>query len=218
MSNSNSKNRFSSIATFTCAGMTLIYLITAISYLIINKLNDGGMTSAVISQVISYFISVIFYFLLTGDFLKSKSNFRYALNGMFVLVLCDYIIPLVFSSINLIIFNGVEGLIAVIILAISCAVAIAYFVLLVVDRKNESSKKSVQIAMIVLGAILVAGGLYNFISSTISYVNLIIKGTLNANQLVLTIFNLIVVIFNFLERFLYLLFPIALNQIRKSGY
>lgn len=209
---------FPRIATFTCAGMTIIYLINAIVFLITTKINGGATDSAFVMSVINYFINVIFYFALTGQFMRSKGNFANASNGIRILLLCNYIIPIILNGLTFILFNPLYSFYYLSGVVISFGTAIAYFVLFCVDRKKHGSSSGVQIAMIVLGAIMAASSLLQYGSLFISNILIIVNSNLNIYSIVNYSFNLIVYIFNFLETFLYLLFAIYLRKYTHLGY
>lgn len=209
---------FPKIATFTCAGMTIIYLINAIVYLITTKINGGTTDSTFISNVINYFINVIFYFSLTGQFMRSKDNFGYASNGIKILLICDYILPLILGGMMMIIVDPLSILTYFISVSISFGVAIAYFVLFCVDRKKGGASNGIHVAMIVLGAIMAAASLFTYGSLFVNTIILMLNSNLNVYSIVNYSFGLVTYVFQFLETFLYLLFAIYLKKYICLGY
>lgn len=209
------KMHFGNIATFACAGMTLVYLISAIVYVLVSQLN-GIEISSITNTIINYVINIVFFLLLTFTFSRVKDSFENAYQGILTLVLATFILPLIFGFISNL--GDVFGFISQL---LSSIVGIIYFIILILDHKNRGAKhKPYEITLIVLGCIIAAFGLLVFISS-ISFNISYIKGAFqngNVFYIVSGIISIVVGFFEFLIDILYLGYALGLRKARKYNY
>lgn len=119
---------FASIVTFILALFEVINLVFTI-------LENPGNVSNALYDVILNIISIMFYLFISAYFRRSNVNFGYAFSAIFSLLLCDYIIPLIFQIITM-------GVISIIFIlsSVSAVISVVYFIIMLLENKKRSNK------------------------------------------------------------------------------
>lgn len=119
---------FASIVTFILALFEVINLVFTI-------LENPGNVSNALYDVILNIISIMFYLFISAYFRRSNVNFTYAFSAIFSLLLCDYIIPLIFQIITM-------GVISIIFIlsSVSAVISVVYFIIMLLENKKRSNK------------------------------------------------------------------------------
>jgi len=212
------KKNFITLGIFFCSGMTIINLVCAIIVSLIAS-KEGTSLSSYIYDVISYGINTLFYLYLTNTFYKAKNNFGYCSQAIYVLLLCNYIVPLVLNLIEILASNIITGVWGLGIITLSSICAIVYFILLLVSFRKGLSKK-INISLIVFGSILAFLSFSNFsIELFFIIFSYVIDNTVfSMYSIALDICIVVVSFFTFLESFLYMGFAITLYRERNNNY
>ena len=209
------KTSISQIGTVACVGLCLIILASTIFSLVSGYINDKENINTLITPSINGIINVLFYFIVSGYFTKSKKNFGFAYNAMIILLLSDFVIPFVFQLFEGIIFDPLNIVSFLFGSVFSLGVGIAYFIIMLIDNKYGGTKKALSITLLILGIIL-------FVFSFVSSVTTIITCSFMFNTDLLNnigiIISIIYVIFSFLATSLYFFFPLYLRRYRKLGF
>lgn len=147
------RNNFALFGFITSLVLALLQVVSLIM-LIFNNL---GNAQAVIVDAFSLIISVAFYLFIAFYFKKSKLNFGYAFSALFSLLLCDYIIPLIFDYIESI-FS-----LSIIFPSIIALLAVVYFIFMLLETKNRNKKylTTLKVIGIIFGVAALGLGIYN---------------------------------------------------------
>lgn len=209
------KTSISLLGTVACVGLCLIILISTIFSLISHYLTDKENINSLITPSINGIINVLFYFIVSGYFSKSKKNFGFAYNAMIILLLSDFVIPFVFSLFEGLLFDPLNLIVFLFGSVFSLGVGIAYFIIMLFDNKYAGHKKGLSIALIVLGVLLFVFSLISSVSTIVIFTSSFNSDVLNDIEIII---NIIYVIFSFLTTSLYFFFPLYLRRYRKLGY
>lgn len=124
-----------------------------------------------LSSILRSAINVVFYILVCRDFINGKSNFQFAYNGILYLLICDYVIPLIFDG-----FQSLFNSITLLSLFLGLGLGVLYFVFLVLENKKREPKyivwmRVLAIIMLVFSFLSAAIMLYGY-SSIFAYVTI----------------------------------------------
>ncbi len=215
MKNFFKKTSISQIGTIACVGLCLIILVDTIFTLIKGYIVSKDTINTLILPAFSSLINVVFYFIISGYFTKSKKQFGFAYNAMIILLLSDYVIPFIFNFFDGLLFDPLNLASFIIGSVFSLGIGIAYFIIMLMDNKFGGTKKGLNIALIVLGSILFGLAL---VSSVLDIVILSFSFTSDILNNIQIIISIVFSFFSFLATSLYFFFPLYLRRYRKLGY
>ncbi len=149
-------SRFASIAVAVLLVLELVSLVmSAIVYRSYDTSNFGSLLSAI--------ISLVFLLLVCNYFYKSRDNLYYGFYAILLLLLSEYIIPLILN-----LFLGIlSGAIAIILPSLVTVVAIVYFVFIALENRKREKKYST--GLMITGFIFAGVAIAYAIMSLISY-------------------------------------------------
>ena len=156
-------SKIGSIVAYTLATLLLIQLCLSIglNYKNLNVNYDF---------LISYTINTVFYIMIAGYFKKGKDNFYYIFYAILLLILGNYIIPIIMSILRL-----DFTLFIFIPLLISSVLAILYFIFLALENKKREKKyfKVLMVIGFIFGLAAFVYGIISIVFYIISMVQLI---------------------------------------------
>lgn len=154
------KENFSKFGTITGVIMVLCLLIALVINAIseVNSVNSESLGGALIS-LISSAINILFYLLVTNYFRKSKDNFFFGFYAVTLILVADYIIPMIFEFI--------EGALNLMIIfpSIMMILALIYFIFLCIENRKREKRylTYLKIVGIILGVFAFGYGIYNIV-------------------------------------------------------
>lgn len=156
------KENFSKFGTITGVIMVLCLLIALVINAIseVNSVNSESLGGALIS-LISSAINILFYLLVTNYFRKSKDNFFFGFYAVTLILVADYIIPMIFEFI--------EGALNLMIIfpSIMMILALIYFIFLCIENRKREKRylTYLKIVGIILGVFAFGYGIYNIVTT-----------------------------------------------------
>ena len=156
------KENFSKFGTITGVIMVLCLLIALVINAIseVNSVNSESLGGALIS-LISSAINIVFYLLVTNYFRKSKDNFFFGFYAVTLILVADYIIPMIFEFI--------EGALNLMIIfpSIMMILALIYFIFLCIENRKREKRylTYLKIVGIILGVFAIGYGIYNIVTT-----------------------------------------------------
>ncbi len=156
------KENFSKFGTITGVIMVLCLLIALVINAIseVNSVNSESLGGALIS-LISSAINIVFYLLVTNYFRKSKDNFFFGFYAVTLILVADYIIPMIFEFI--------EGALNLMIIfpSIMMILALIYFIFLCIENRKREKRylTYLKIVGIILGVFAFGYGIYNIVTT-----------------------------------------------------
>lgn len=185
-----------------------------------------GVSSPDLTNLLMLIVNVLFYFILTKDFLASRetNTLGRARYGILVLVIFNYILP----AINLVISGLFGGSIAGVILILSMttlfsglAFGIGYFIMLIIEFRSRKHEKVTYTLMTIFGALLLLSS-FSYVAldifTIVSNWNMIINAAFDFAAL---LFLLSLLLDAFGQLFLgitFVLYPIYKYREIKRGY
>ena len=179
-------SKLGTIVSYILATLLLVQLCLTIGVNYSNLSNDYDF-------LITYTINTIFYIMIAGYFNKGKNNFYYIFYAILLLILGNYIIPIIMSILRLDFTSFIF-----IPLLISSILAILYFIFLALENKKREKKyfKALMVVGLIFGIAAFIYGIFNIVIYSIFMVELIgnlKEMEITTNQL-LAIFGYIVLI------------------------
>ena len=208
----------SNVGAFAC-GIYIILRIAGIILLVVqNKVFGDSMTQQdFLYTLINFIIDVLFYLFLASTFMKAKANFFFAFRAMLILIICNYILPLIMNFIQMSLGGGIlEGLIFLVFGTLSSIFAILFYVFMILENKNH--KKNYWITLVVLGAIIVITSLvsstYLFTMECLNMQDFVMDSPAIGLTITQSIVSLISTVVSFLFSILFLLYAIDIKRRR----
>jgi len=170
------------------------------------------------NNILSRAIDVIFYIYICSYFMKAKSNFYYSYIAILCLLISTYVLPLIFSIIQLLASTIVTGGLNFIIPSISLIAGVVYFILMVMERKKNNPKYIT--ALIVVGSILLVLGVISAVFVFYSGIITIIQNASLYSEIfdlimkdLIAIISMISSIVSIGFALIYFMYPIILRKI-----
>lgn len=164
--------RFINIDNFSKLGTIVSYILATL--LLVQLCLTIGVNYSNLSNsydfLISYTINTVFYIMIAGYFKKGKDNFYYIFYAILLLILGNYIIPIIMSILRLDFTSFIF-----IPLLISSVLAILYFIFLALENKKREKKyfKVLMVVGFIFGLAAFVYGIISIVFYIISMVQLI---------------------------------------------
>ena len=137
-----------------------------------------------ISDLIFDCFTLVFYLIVINNFIKCKDNLFFGFYSILLLIISNYILPLITS-----IISGALQLL-IIIPSITSAIAVVYFIFLCIENKKRTPKsvKWLKIIGIIFALLSIAYGIFLLVDTIQSFMLIVYSGYIDIKN----VFSLIV--------------------------
>ena len=137
-----------------------------------------------ISDLIFDCFTLVFYLIVINNFIKCKNNLFFGFYSILLLIISNYILPLITS-----IISGALQLL-IIIPSITSAIAVVYFIFLCIENKKRTPKsvKCLKIIGIIFALLSIAYGIFLLVDTIQSFMLIVDSGYIDIKN----VFSLIV--------------------------
>lgn len=137
-----------------------------------------------ISDLIFDCFTLVFYLIVINNFIKCKNNLFFGFYSILLLIISNYILPLITS-----IISGALQLL-IIIPSITSAIAVVYFIFLCIENKKRTPKsvKWLKIIGIIFALLSIAYGIFLLVDTIQSFMLIVDSGYIDIKN----VFSLIV--------------------------
>lgn len=137
-----------------------------------------------ISDLIFDCFTLVFYLIVINNFIKCKDNLFFGFYSILLLIISNYILPLITS-----IISGALQLL-IIIPSITSAIAVVYFIFLCIENKKRTPKsvKWLKIIGIIFALLSIAYGIFLLVDTIQSFILIVDSGYIDIKN----VFSLIV--------------------------
>ena len=137
-----------------------------------------------ISNLIFDCFTLVFYLIVINNFIKCKDNLFFGFYSILLLIISNYILPLITS-----IISGALQLL-IIIPSITSAIAVVYFIFLCIENKKRTPKsvKWLKIIGIIFASLSIAYGIFLLVDTIQSFMLIVDSGYIDIKN----VFSLIV--------------------------
>lgn len=141
--------------------VSTIFLLSQIIQMILNAFIYDNYSINNISDLIFDCFTLVFYLFVINNFIKCKENLFYGFYSILLLIISNYILPLITS-----IISGALQLL-IIIPSLTSAIAVIYFVMLCIENKKRTPKsiKWLKIIGIIFALLSIAYGIFLFVNA-----------------------------------------------------
>lgn len=141
--------------------VSTIFLLSQIIQMILNAFIYDNYSLNNISDLIFDCFTLVFYLFVINNFIKCKENLFYGFYSILLLIISNYILPLITS-----IISGALQLL-IIIPSLTSAIAVIYFVMLCIENKKRTPKsiKWLKIIGIIFALLSIAYGIFLFVNA-----------------------------------------------------
>ena len=164
--------------------VSTIFLLSQIFEMILNAFVYDYYSINNISNLIFDCFSLVFYLIVINNFIKCKDNLFFGFYSILLLIISNYILPLITS-----IISGALQLL-IIIPSITSAIAVVYFIFLCIENKKRTPKsvKWLKIIGIIFALLSIAYGIFLLVDTIQSFMLIVDSGYIDIKN----VFSLIV--------------------------
>ena len=170
--------------------VSTIFLLSQIFEMILSAFVYDYYSINNISDLIFDCFTLVFYLIVINNFIKCKDNLFFGFYSILLLIISNYILPLITS-----IISGALQLL-IIIPSITSAIAVVYFIFLCIENKKRTPKsvKWLKIIGIIFALLSIAYGIFLLVDTIQSFMLLADSGYIDIKN----VFSLIVYLIFFL--------------------
>ncbi len=164
--------------------VSTIFLLSQIFEMILSAFVYDYYSINNISDLIFDCFSLVFYLIVINNFIKCKDNLFFGFYSILLLIISNYILPLITS-----IISGALQLL-IIIPSITSAIAVVYFIFLCIENKKRTPKsvKWLKIIGIIFALLSIAYGIFLLVDTIQSFMLIVDSGYIDIKN----VFSLIV--------------------------
>lgn len=164
--------------------VSTIFLLSQIFEMILSAFVYDYYSINNISNLIFDCFSLVFYLIVINNFIKCKDNLFFGFYSILLLIISNYILPLITS-----IISGALQLL-IIIPSITSAIAVVYFIFLCIENKKRTPKsvKWLKIIGIIFALLSIAYGIFLLVDTIQSFMLIVDSGYIDIKN----VFSLIV--------------------------
>lgn len=164
--------------------VSTIFLLSQIFEMILNAFVYDYYSINNISDLIFDCFTLVFYLIVINNFIKCKDNLFFGFYSILLLIISNYILPLITS-----IISGALQLL-IIIPSITSAIAVVYFIFLCIENKKRTPKsvKWLKIIGIIFALLSIAYGIFLLVDTIQSFMLIVDSGYIDIKN----VFSLIV--------------------------
>ena len=164
--------------------VSTIFLLSQIFEMILSAFVYDYYSINNISDLIFDCFTLVFYLIVINNFIKCKDNLFFGFYSILLLIISNYILPLITS-----IISGALQLL-IIIPSITSAIAVVYFIFLCIENKKRTPKsvKWLKIIGIIFALLSIAYGIFLLVDTIQSFILIVDSGYINIKN----VFSLIV--------------------------
>lgn len=164
--------------------VSTIFLLSQIFEMILNAFVYDYYSINNISNLIFDCFTLVFYLIVINNFIKCKDNLFFGFYSILLLIISNYILPLITS-----IISGALQLL-IIIPSITSAIAVVYFIFLCIENKKRTPKsvKWLKIIGIIFALLSIAYGIFLLVDTIQSFMLIVDSGYIDTKN----VFSLIV--------------------------
>lgn len=164
--------------------VSTIFLLSQIFEMILSAFVYDYYSINNISNLIFDCFTLVFYLIVINNFIKCKDNLFFGFYSILLLIISNYILPLITS-----IISGALQLL-IIIPSITSAIAVVYFIFLCIENKKRTPKsvKWLKIIGIIFALLSIAYGIFLLVDTIQSFMLIVDSGYIDTKN----VFSLIV--------------------------
>ena len=164
--------------------VSTIFLLSQIFEMILSAFVYDYYSINNISDLIFDCFTLVFYLIVINNFIKCKDNLFFGFYSILLLIISNYILPLITS-----IISGALQLL-IIIPSITSAIAVVYFIFLCIENKkrNPKSVKWQKISGIIFALLSISYGIFLLVDTIQSFILIVDSGYIDIKN----VFSLIV--------------------------
>lgn len=164
--------------------VSTIFLLSQIFEMILSAFVYDYYSINNISDLIFDCFTLVFYLIVINNFIKCKDNLFFGFYSILLLIISNYILPLITS-----IISGALQLL-IIIPSITSAIAVVYFIFLCIENKKRTLKsvKWLKIIGIIFALLSIAYGIFLLVDTIQSFILIVDSGYIDIKN----VFSLIV--------------------------
>ena len=164
--------------------VSTIFLLSQIFEMILSAFVYDYYSINNISDLIFDCFTLVFYLIVINNFIKCKNNLFFGFYSILLLIISNYILPLITS-----IISGALQLL-IIIPSITSALAVVYFIFLCIENKKRTPKsvKWLKIIGIIFALLSIAYGIFLLVDTIQSFILIVDSGYIDIKN----VFSLIV--------------------------
>lgn len=164
--------------------VSTIFLLSQIFEMILSAFVYDYYSINNISDLIFDCFTLVFYLIVINNFIKCKDNLFFGFYSILLLIISNYILPLITS-----IISGALQLL-IIIPSITSAIAVVYFMFLCIENKKRTPKsvKWLKIIGIIFALLSIAYGIFLLVDTIQSFILIVDSGYIDIKN----VFSLIV--------------------------
>lgn len=164
--------------------VSTIFLLSQIFEMILSAFVYDYYSINNISDLIFDCFTLVFYLIVINNFIKCKDNLFFGFYSILLLIISNYILPLITS-----IISGALQLL-IIIPSITSAIAVVYFIFLCIENKKRTPKsvKWLKIIGIIFALLSIAYGIFLLVDTIQSFILIVDSGYIDIKN----VFSLIV--------------------------
>ena len=164
--------------------VSTIFLLSQIFEMILSAFVYDYYSINNISYLIFDCFTLVFYLIVINNFIKCKDNLFFGFYSILLLIISNYILPLITS-----IISGALQLL-IIIPSITSAIAVVYFIFLCIENKKRTPKsvKWLKIIGIIFALLSIAYGIFLLVDTIQSFILIVDSGYIDIKN----VFSLIV--------------------------
>lgn len=164
--------------------VSTIFLLSQIFEMILSAFVYDYYSINNISNLIFDCFTLVFYLIVINNFIKCKDNLFFGFYSILLLIISNYILPLITS-----IISGALQLL-IIIPSITSAIAVVYFIFLCIENKKRTPKsvKWLKIIGIIFASLSIAYGIFLLVDTIQSFMLIVDSGYIDIKN----VFSLIV--------------------------
>lgn len=164
--------------------VSTIFLLSQIFKMILSAFVYDYYSINNISDLIFDCFTLVFYLIVINNFIKCKDNLFFGFYSILLLIISNYILPLITS-----IISGALQLL-IIIPSITSAIAVVYFIFLCIENKKRTPKsvKWLKIIGIIFALLSIAYGIFLLVDTIQSFILIVDSGYIDIKN----VFSLIV--------------------------
>ena len=164
--------------------VSTIFLLSQIFEMILSAFVYDYYSINNISDLIFDCFTLVFYLIVINNFIKCKDNLFFGFYSILLLIISNYILPLITS-----IISGALQLL-IIIPSITSAIAVVYFIFLCIENKKRTPKsvKWLKIIGIMFALLSIAYGIFLLVDTIQSFILIVDSGYIDIKN----VFSLIV--------------------------
>ena len=162
--------------------VSTIFLLSQIFEMILSAFVYDYYSINNISDLIFDCFTLVFYLIVINNFIKCKDNLFFGFYSILLLIISNYILPLITS-----IISGALQLL-IIIPSITSAIAVVYFIFLCIENKKRTPKsvKWLKIIGIIFALLSIAYGIFLLVDTIQSFILIVDSGYIDIVEIFLS--------------------------------